>query len=86
MAELRPQVTRTLSILSAMCGWYFTISEGEMVYIESPIFDVYELCVEEGIKHLDAFHEKSPIRSDYIPTAADFMFLVKKEEKKDENG
>lgn len=85
MAELRPQVTRTLSILSAMGGWYFTIEEDGEVYMESPLYETREECTEEGMKHLNAFHEESPLRSNCIPSAADFIYLVKKE-KKNENG
>lgn len=85
MAELRPQVTRTLSIFSAMGGWYFTIEEDGEVYMESPLYETSDRCVEEGMKYMDALHEEKPLLCNYIPTSADFIYLVK-EEKKDENG
>ena len=82
MAQLQKQIAREISFHENKDGyWYYKVCEGEKEIIESDLYQTSTECVCAGVKFLNALHEESPLHSNYIPTAADFIYAVDGDKK-----
>jgi hypothetical protein len=52
--------------------YYFTIKEGNSTIFQSKLYDTSEDCTRDGIGMLDILHERNPIRTEYVPSNAEY--------------
>lgn len=82
MAQLQKQITRDISFHENKDGYhYYKIMEGEKEIIESDLYQTSTECVCAGMKFLDVLHTEAPLQSNYIPTAADFIYSLDGDKK-----
>lgn len=82
MAQLEKQITRDISFHENRDGaWYYKVTEGEKEIMESDLYQTSTECVCAGFKFLDALHTEAPLRSNYIPTVADFIYVIDGDKK-----
>lgn len=77
MSILQKPIARELAIKENKDGyWYYKICEGEKEIMESDLYQTSTECACAGMKFLDTLHTEAPLQSNYIPTAADFIYPV----------